>query len=220
MGEAARALDTPVVSGNVSLYNETDGQAIRPCPVVGMIGVIDDIATAVGMAPTESGQTLMVIGQDEGCNDGWLELRFMLAIWREASGCSTPVTLEAERKTGEFLQSQIGAGTIIAAHDVSDGGLAVAIAEMCMAADLGAIIASPEGGNAHGWAFGEDQGRYVIATDNARAVTAAAKAADVGICVLGVISATDELKFDDGDALSVSRMKNSAEATIPVLMNG
>ena len=128
----------------------------------------------------------------------------MLAIWRESRRLLHPLSLEAERKAGEFLQSQIGAGTIIAAHDVSDGGLAVAIAEMCMAAGLGATIALPDGGNAHGWAFGEDQGRYVIATDDARAVTAAAKAADVGICVLGVISATDELKFDNGDAISVS----------------
>ena len=221
MGEAALALDTPVVSGNVSLYNETDGRAIRPCPVVGMVGVIDDIATAVGMAPTASGQTLMVIGQDEGCNDGWLGASlYALHLAGEPQAAPPPVTLEAERKAGEFLQSQIGAGTIIAAHDVSDGGLAVAIAEMCMAAGLGATIASPDGGNAHGWAFGEDQGRYVIATDDARAVTAAAKAADVGICVLGVISATDELKFDDCDAISVMMMKTSAEATIPALMNG
>jgi phosphoribosylformylglycinamidine synthase len=221
MGEAALALDTPVVSGNVSLYNETDGRAIRPCPVVGMVGVIDDIATAVGMAPTASGQTLMVIGQDEGCNDGWLGASlYARHLAGEPQAAPPPVTLEAERKAGEFLQSQIGAGTIIAAHDVSDGGLAVAIAEMCMAAGLGATIASPDGGNAHGWAFGEDQGRYVIATDDARAVTAAAKAADVGICVLGVISATDELKFDDGDAISVLRLKTCAEATIPALMNG
>jgi phosphoribosylformylglycinamidine synthase len=221
MGEAALALDTPVVSGNVSLYNETDGRAIRPCPVVGMVGVIDDIATAVGMAPTASGQTLMVIGQDEGCNDGWLGASlYARHLAGEPQAAPPPVTLEAERKAGEFLQSQIGAGTIIAAHDVSDGGLAVAIAEMCMAAGLGATIASPDGGNAHGWAFGEDQGRYVIATDDARAVTAAAKAADVGICVLGVISATDELKFDDGDAISVLKMKTCAEATIPALMNG
>ena len=91
---------------------------------------------------------------------------------------------------------------------------------MCMAAGLGATIVSPDSGNAHGWAFGEDQGRYVIATDDARAVTTAAKAANVGICLLGVISATDELKFDDNDAISVSKLKSSAEATIPALMNG
>ena len=134
------------------------------------------------------------------------------AIWPGEPQAAPPVTLEAERKAGEFLQSQMGTGTIIAAHDVGDGGLAVAIAEMCMAARLGATIALPDGGNAHGWAFGEDQGRYVIATDDAGAVTAAAKAADVGdVAFLGVISATDELKFDNGDAISVRRMKTSAE---------
>jgi phosphoribosylformylglycinamidine synthase len=89
-----------------------------------------------------------------------------------------------------------------------------------MAAGLGATIASPDGGNAHGWAFGEDQGRYVIATDNAEALINAAKTAGVSICVLGMISATDELKFGEGDAISVVKMKTSVEATIPALMNG
>ena len=221
MGEAALALDTPVVSGNVSLYNETDGRAIRPCPVVGMVGVIDDIANAVGIAPTASGQTLMVIGQDENCNDGWLGASlYARHLAGEPQAAPPPVRLDSERRTGEFLQAQIGAGNIIAAHDVSDGGLAATIAEMCMAAGLGATIASPDGGNAHGWAFGEDQGRYVIATDNAEALINAAKTAGVSICVLGMISATDELKFGEGDAISVVKMKTSVEATIPALMNG
>ena len=220
IGEAALALNTPVVSGNVSLYNETDGRAIRPCPVVGMVGVIDDIAKAVGIAPTATGQTLMIIGQDESCNDGWLGASiYARHLAGEPQAAPPPVTLKYERKTGEFLQAQIIAGTIAAAHDISDGGLAVAIAEMCMAAELGATIVPPEGGNAHGWAFGEDQGRYVIVTDDAKIVSIAAKAAGVGFCILGVTSATDELKFGNGDAISIYKLKNTAEATIPALMN-
>ncbi len=220
IGEAALAFDSPVVSGNVSLYNETEGRAIRPCPVVGMVGVIDNIAKAVGMAPTATGQTLIVIGQDENCNDGWLGASlYARHLAGEPQAAPPPVALENERKTGEFLQTQINAGTIIAAHDVSDGGLAVAIAEMCMAAELGATIVPPDIGNAHGWAFGEDQGRYVIVTDEARIISIAAKAAGVDFCILGVISAADELKFGDGDAISIKRLKTTAEATIPTLMN-
>lgn len=221
IGEAALALDTPVVSGNVSLYNETDGQAIRPCPVVGMVGVIENIASAVSIAPTAAGQTLMVIGQDESCNDGWLGAS-VYARHRagEPQAAPPPVLLEAERKAGEFLQLQIGAGKIFAAHDISDGGLAVTIAEMCIAAGLGARIMSPDSGNAHGWAFGEDQARYVITTDDATAVTEAAKAANISICVVGIIADTDELKFGDESAISVKEMKVCVEATIPTLMNG
>ena len=84
MGKAAEVLATPVVSGNVSLYNETDGQAIDPAPVIGMVGSIDDIATAVGIAMPKGGETIFVIGQDETATDGCLVRRFMLI-------CSHPI---------------------------------------------------------------------------------------------------------------------------------
>jgi phosphoribosylformylglycinamidine synthase len=221
MGEAARALDTPVVSGNVSLYNETDGRAIRPCPVIGMVGVIEDYATAIGMAPTAAGQTLMVVGQDSAHNDGWLGAS-LYARHRagEPVAAPPPVDLQAERRAGEFMQAQIAAGQIIAAHDISDGGLAVSVAEICMAANLGATLSCPAGGNPHGWAFGEDQGRYLITVDNPDQLTTAAKVANVDVCIIGIITASDELKFADGDAISVSTMINNVEATIPALMQG
>ena len=221
MGEAARALDTPVVSGNVSLYNETDGRAIRPCPVIGMVGVIEDYATAIGMAPTAAGQTLMVVGQDSAHNDGWLGAS-LYARHRagEPVAAPPPVDLQAERRAGEFMQAQIAAGQIIAAHDISDGGLAVSVAEICMAANLGATLSCPDGGNPHGWAFGEDQGRYLITVDNPDQLTTAAKVANVDVCIIGIITASDELKFADGDAISVSTMINNVEATIPALMQG
>ena len=224
MGEAARVLDTPVVSGNVSLYNETDGRAIRPCPVIGMVGVIEDIATAVGMAPTAADQTLMIVGQDSECNDGWLGVSlYARHLAGEPIAAPPPVDLDAEYRAGNFLQSEIAAGTIKAAHDISDGGLAVAIAEMCMASGCGAMIDMPKGGNAHGWAFGEDQGRYLVALENdgaADAFIAAGAVAGVKICKAGIFTADGELKFADGGAISVVEMKNHVEATIPALMQG
>ena len=221
MGEAARALDTPVVSGNVSLYNETDGRAIRPCPVVGMVGVIDDIAAAVGIAPKKSGQTLMVIGQNDSCNDGWLGASlYARHLADEPLAAPPPVDLDAERRHGEFLQAQINNGHIAAAHDIGDGGLAVAVAEMCIAGGMGAALSCPEGGNRHGWAFGEDQGRYLVAVDDPDAVVRAANDMNVDITIIGVLNGDDELKFGNGDAISVTQMKHDAEATIPALMQG
>jgi len=221
MGAAARALDTPIVSGNVSLYNETDGRAIRPCPVVGMVGVIADISLAVGLAPTASGQSLMVIGQNSKRNDGWLGASlYAKHLANEPLAAPPPVDLAAERRAGEFIQEQIAAGKVTAAHDISDGGLAVALAEMCMAAGIGAHVGLPDGGNAHGWAFGEDQARYLIATEDPAGVTKAAEAAGVDICLIGKTTNQDELKFAEGDAISVAEMRQSVETTLPELMQG
>ncbi|MEC7211780.1 MAG: AIR synthase related protein, partial [Pseudomonadota bacterium] len=221
MGDAARALDTPVVSGNVSLYNETDGRAILPCPVVGMVGTIDDIDKAVGMAPSEAGQTLVVIGQDDTTNDGWLGVSlYARNLADNPKAAPPPVDLAAEHRNGIFVQQQIAAGTVRAAHDLSDGGLAVAVAEMCIAGRIGAAITLPSGGNRHGWAFGEDQARYVVATDDADGFLAAARAAGVPAAAIGSTRDDGQLQFGDETAISVEDLAALAEATIPALMQG
>ena len=221
MGDAARVLDTPVVSGNVSLYNETDGRAILPCPVVGMVGTIDEIGSAVGLAPSGPGKILVVIGQDDARDDGWLGVSLYA---RNLAGgphsAPPPVDLEAERRNGLFVQAQIAAGAISAAHDISDGGLAVAVAEMCMAGRIGAKIDLPSGGNRHGWAFGEDQARYVVATDDATALLAAAQDAGVPAAAIGSTLDGGELQFGDEAAISVEELHALTETTIPNLMQG
>jgi len=221
MGDAARALDTPVVSGNVSLYNETDGSAILPCPVIGMVGTIDDIGTAVGMAPVTAGLALVVIGQTEGTDDGWLGVSLYARHLADApQAAPPPVDLESERRNGLFVQQQIAAGMIAAAHDISDGGLAVAVAEMCLAGRRGAQIDLPATGNRHGWAFGEDQARYVVATADAQTLLAAAQDAGVAAAAIGITRDDDELKFGDESAISVKAVRHMVEATIPDLMQG
>ena len=147
MGDAARMLDTPVVSGNVSLYNETDGNAIQPCPVIGMVGVIDDVELAVGHGFMAAGNDILVVGQSDG-RDGWLGA----SIYQQHFGddkiySPPPIDLTAERAHGSFVRQQILAGKINAAHDISDGGLAVAIAEMALKSGLGASIMAPEQGS-------------------------------------------------------------------------
>ena len=221
MGEAARALDTPVVSGNVSLYNETDGKAIRPCPVIGMVGVIDDIAHAVGMAPTAADTSLFVIGQNAEANDGWLGTSLYSAHFADQDMMAPPpVSLDDERRNGEFLQAQIAAGHITNAHDISDGGLAVSLAEICIKSGFGARIETPQGGNSHGWAFGEDQARYVVGVTDVDAFVAAANTAGVPIVKIGVTTADGQLQFGAEDAISVADMHNAVETTIPALMQG
>ncbi|MEE3025152.1 MAG: phosphoribosylformylglycinamidine synthase subunit PurL [Pseudomonadota bacterium] len=221
MGDAARILDTPVVSGNVSLYNETDGRAILPCPVVGMVGTIDEISSAVGMAPAAGGLTLVVIGQSPHVDDGWLGVSLYARNMAGAPDAAPPpVDLEAELRNGLFVQRQIATGLVSAAHDISDGGLAVAIAEMCIAGGLGASIDVPDTGNIVGWAFGEDQARYVVATSAPDDLLAAAHDAGVPAAAIGSTRTEAELQFGNENAISVEGISKMVEATIPTLMRG
>ena len=221
MGDAARQLDTPVVSGNVSLYNETDGKAIQPCPVIGMVGVIENVDDAVGNCFVAADQDIFVIGQSDKADDGWLGA----SIYQQHHGddgiyAPPPLDLVAEQKTGSFVRQQILGGGVSAAHDIADGGLAVAIAEMAMRSGFGAEIAVPKTGNLHGWAFGEDQARFVVTTADSQALIAAAKEAGIEITKLGMVSDQGELKFGDNDTISIADLNAVFEGCIPALMAG
>ena len=221
MGDAARQLDTPVVSGNVSLYNETDGKAIQPCPVIGMVGVIENVDDAVGNCFIAADQDIFVIGQSEQTDDGWLGV----SIYQQHHGddgiyAPPPLDLAAEQKTGSWVRQQILGGGINAAHDISDGGLAVAIAEMTMRSGFGADILVPKTGNLHGWAFGEDQARFVVTTADSKTLIAAAKEASIEITKVGMVSDRSELKFGDNDTISLSDLNDVFEGCIPALMAG
>ena len=221
MGDAARQLDTPVVSGNVSLYNETDGKAIQPCPVIGMVGVIENVDDAVGNCFVAADQDIFVIGQSDKADDGWLGA----SIYQQHHGddgiyAPPPLDLVAEQKTGSFVRQQILGGGINAAHDIADGGLAVTIAEMAMRSGFGAEIAVPKTGNLHGWAFGEDQARFVVTTADSQALIAAVKEAGIEITKLGMVSDQGELKFGDNDTISIADLNAVFEGCIPALMAG
>ncbi|MDA7766442.1 phosphoribosylformylglycinamidine synthase subunit PurL [Alphaproteobacteria bacterium] len=221
MGDAARQLDTPVVSGNVSLYNETDGKAIQPCPVIGMVGVIENVDGAVGNCFVAADQDIFVIGQSDKADDGWLGA----SIYQQHHGddgiyAPPPLDLVAEQKTGSFVRQQILGGGINAAHDIADGGLAVTIAEMAMRSGFGAEIAVPKTGNLHGWAFGEDQARFVVTTADSQALIAAVKEAGIEITKLGMVSDQGELKFGDNDTISIADLNAVFEGCIPALMAG
>jgi phosphoribosylformylglycinamidine synthase len=167
MAEACRALDYPVVSGNVSLYNETNGVGIPPTPAIGGVGLIPDIAKTADIRLKREGDLLIVIGREEG----WLgQSLYQQIVAGKLEGAPPPVDLADEIKAGRLVRVLIREGKVSAVHDVSDGGLLVAIAEMALAGGLGADLFAYEGKlPAHAVWFGEDQGRYVLSVDPAQA---------------------------------------------------
>ncbi len=176
--EASRALHLPVVSGNVSFYNETDGRPIPPTPQVGAVGLIPQIGRTGKMAPAPDTMVL-VIGHTRGHLSCSLYAREVHGL---TGGAPPPVDLESERRHGEWVRARIADGRIAACHDVSDGGLAVALAEMCTAAGIGASVAVPDGvRSATAFYFGEDQARYLLAVRPDAAGPLLQAAADAGI---------------------------------------
>jgi phosphoribosylformylglycinamidine synthase II len=214
MRAACIALDYPVVSGNVSLYNETSGSAIWPAPVIGGVGLIADAAKAVDLALKRDGNTLILIGETKGHLGASLYLR---EIEGQEEGAPPPVDLAAERKHGDFIRDRIAAGQVAACHDVSDGGLLVAIAEMAMAGGKGVRLTNLDQTNAA--LFGEDQGRYLIETAAPQQILAAAKNTSIYAEIIGTVG-SDALTLPDGGAISVSELKAANESWLPAYMAG
>ena len=210
MAAACRALDFPVVSGNVSLYNETEGQGILPTPAIGGLGVLGDAAAAVGIA-LEAGVSLVLIGETAGALGQSLWLREIAG--REA-GPPPEVDLAAERRHGDFVRGQIIGGTVRACHDVSGGGLLVAVAEMALAGGVGITL---ELERDHAFWFGEDQARYVVATRDTPALLAAAAAAGVPAQAIGT-SGSGNLTLPGLPPISLIELREANERFFPAWM--
>jgi phosphoribosylformylglycinamidine synthase len=222
MAEACKVLDFPVVSGNVSLYNETEGRPILPTPTIGAVGVIDDIAKAVGSRLRQAGLCIVLVGETEG----WLgQSLYLREACKREEGAPPPVDLAVERRNGDFVRAQINAKRVAACHDLSDGGLLVALAEMCIAGGTGVEVAQPAprgaGGNtvpSHAFFYGEDQARYLIATGTADQVLADAEKAGVPAVVIGH-SGGASLVVKDLLSLELSDIKTAHEGWLPAYMN-
>jgi len=215
MGEACRALDFPVVSGNVSLYNETSGEAILPTPVIGGLGLIGDLGKTVGIAIAREGLDLVLVGE----TTGWLGASLYLReIEGRADGAPPPVDLAAENRNGDFVRGLIEAGRVAACHDLADGGLVVAAAEMAMAGGVGADLSGqPAGMPLHGWLFGEDQARYLIACEDGAAAAADAAKAGVPAAIVGRTGG-DALTAAESHTISVGELRRSHEDWLPSYM--
>jgi phosphoribosylformylglycinamidine synthase len=202
MAAACVALDYPVVSGNVSLYNETEGTGILPTPAIGGLGVLEDAAQAVGLALTP-GLSLVLIGEIAGHLGQSLWLR---EIAGQEAGPPPPVDLVAERAHGDFVRAQILAGAVQACHDISDGGLLVAITEMAMGGAVGAtLLAAPAGIAPHAYWFGEDQACYILAVADPEKLLAAATAAKIPARLLGK-SGGEDLTLPEGATISIKAL--------------
>jgi phosphoribosylformylglycinamidine synthase len=163
IGQACKALDMPIVSGNVSLYNETHGDAIMPTPTIGAVGLLDNYEKALDMTFKKEGDVILVIGAPTTGHMG--QSLYLKALFNKHEGDAPHVDLDLERRAGDFIRSMNDTACLTACHDVSDGGLAIAIVEMALAGKIGAEIKMKSGLEDIYWLYGEDQGRYVVTCD-------------------------------------------------------
>ena len=217
IAQACLALEFPVVSGNVSLYNETSGRAILPTPTIGGVGVIDDFTRAATLAFKAPDEAILLIGETAG----WLgQSIYLREISEREEGAPPRVDLAAERRHGDLVRALIVEGVASAAHDVSDGGLLVALAEMAMAGGIGAELDRPPLA-AHAFWFGEDQGRYVVTVKPSVAEKVLSRARSCGIPArqLG-FTGTDALTLQDERPILVAKLRERFESWLPAYMAG
>lgn len=208
MRDACLALDYPVISGNVSLYNETsigdNASAVQPTPAIGGVGILADIGKRIGNKFTAEGRDIILIGNTEGHIGSSLYLREVLG---SEEGTPPPVDLKAERTHGDFIRGLIESGNVSACHDISDGGLLVAVAEMCFGRNMGAQLTFPQDIAPYLFAFGEDQARYLleIPPEHTQELLKQASAREVPALALGKTG---------GDALIINTLMEEKIVTL------
>jgi phosphoribosylformylglycinamidine synthase len=225
MSEACRVLDFPIVSGNVSLYNESKatggGSAILPTPAIGGVGLLQDWRKSATIAFKAEGEYAFLVG-GSGCSHLGQSL-WLREIYGREDGPPPPVDLAAERRAGELVRRLIADRLVTAVHDVADGGLLVAAAEMALAGGIGLRIEGEQlQGDLAGRLFGEDQGRYLVTTADPSALAEAADAAGVEIAFFGRTGG-DSIEDDDADSgfrVSLQALRRAHEGFFPTLMGG
>ncbi len=212
MGKACKELNYPIVSGNVSLYNATNGNPISPTPVIGGVGLIQDINKATGIGFTSEDEIIYVIGKTNGHLGQSLFLR---EIAKQEEGNSPFVDLKEERKNGQFIRKCIDIKAISACHDISDGGIAVAVTEMALASNIGAKISGED--SAKFW-FGEDQSRYIISTKTPEEFEKIADENNIEILKIGSTGG-NEISINNNN-ISIKTLLEINEAWLPQYMAG
>lgn len=220
IGEACRALDFPIVSGNVSLYNETNGTGILPTPTIGGVGLIDDWSKMARIAFANEGECILLVGAPDSWGTHLGQSIYLRDIHGRTDGPAPQVDLVAERKAGDFIRKLIREGAATAVHDCSDGGLALAVAEMVMASGIGASVNQLNDHDPIPVFFGEDQGRYVVTIrrDDLDGVQEAAEEAGVFAPWIGNTGG-NALKLGEARAIMVHELKQAHESWFPDFMN-
>ncbi len=217
IAEACRALSFPVVSGNCSLHNETNGEPILPTPAIGGVGLIDDAGRMATIPFKRSGDVIILVGNTQGHLGQSLYLR---EIEGREEGAPPAIDLTVEKRNGDFVRGLIGNGIVDTVHDLSDGGLLIALAEMAMAGGIGAEL-SPGINSAIPFLFGEDQARYVLGVDPAGAGRVLSDAAKSGVPVQVIGTSCGEALMLPGTfAISLPRLRQAHELWLPQYMTG
>ncbi|MFG1179800.1 phosphoribosylformylglycinamidine synthase subunit PurL [Xanthobacter versatilis] len=217
IGAACEALDFPVVSGNVSLYNETNGKGILPTPAIGGVGLIEDLHKSMTLAFKAAGEPVLLVGK----TTGWLGASaFLNTVCEREDGAPPPVDLIAEKRNGDFVRGLIRDGIATAVHDVSDGGLLIAIAEMAMAGRVGTSLEAPPAGmDPYAWWFGEDQARYVITVPSGQGAEVIHKAEMAGVPMVKIgKTGGDRLILPDDRSIVVESLRDRHETWLPIYM--
>jgi phosphoribosylformylglycinamidine synthase subunit PurL len=218
ISEACRALDFPVVSGNVSLYNETNGRAILPTPSIGGVGQLADFTGSATLAFKATEEAILLVGQSQG----WLgQSLYLRDICGREEGAPPPVDLAAEKRNGDFVRRLIGEKIATAVHDVSDGGLAVALAEMAMASGIGADVQTAFGDPHPAFWFGEDQARYVATVRESDAAAVLDRAGSEGVPVRRIgTTGGNTLTLPAQRPILVTTLSERFENWLPGYMSG
>lgn len=219
IGEACRVLGFPIVSGNVSLYNETNGEAILPTPTIAGVGLIADWSQMARIGDGKDGDAIILLGGDGTHLGQSVYLRDCLG---QMDGPPPPVDLQLEKRNGDFVRSAIRNAQFTACHDISDGGLALCLAEMALAAQLGMDIeVDSSNGPAHAQLFGEDQGRYVatVPAGIANYICMNAEGAGVPFRRIGTMGG-DRLTIASLLSISVKELRDAHESWFPDYMSG
>ncbi|MDP8995667.1 MAG: phosphoribosylformylglycinamidine synthase subunit PurL [Pseudomonadota bacterium] len=213
IGEAARALDYPVVSGNVSLYNETMGQGILPTPTIGGVGLLTDLTKMMTNRFKQAGDVIILIG-GHGTEMG--QSIYLREILGREEGAPPPVDLVLEKSHGDFVRTLINDRAVTAVHDISDGGLAIAVIEMALPTAFGAKLEALD----HVALFGEDQARYVLTATPARAMAILAGAQQQGVqaAIIGEVTSAPTFKVGNVSPISISDLREAHEGWFPSFM--
>ena len=219
MSEACRVLDYPVVSGNVSLYNETNGVGIPPTPAIGGVGLVPDVSKIADLKLKRAGDLLVLIGREQG----WLgQSLYQGMIAGKFEGAPPAVDLADEIKAGRLVRALIRQGLVAAVHDCSDGGLLVAVAEMALGGGIGVELFPYEGKlPPHAVWFGEDQGRYVlsVAPERAEDILERAKLLALSARIVGRVGG-DAVALKGETALPLAELLAAHEGWLPSYMGG
>ena len=220
IGEACRALDFPIVSGNVSLYNETNGQGILPTPTIAGVGLIDDWAKMARIGFAAEGEAVVLVGAPAAWGTHLGQSALLRELFGRNDGPPPPVDLAHERRAGDFVRGLIRDGVATACHDLSDGGLAVALAEMAMASGIGATVNQLDDTDPVATFFGEDQGRYLVtmrrdAVDHFLEKTAPASGL---FCAWIGTTGGASLKLGNARAIPVAELKAAHEGWFAAFM--